>query len=263
MAFQIIDAHMHPFWTDDTPIGNYDLNVSPTEIGSDLARCGIDAFAGSVITKTVESFDDVRRVNDSALKLRDYYGERYIPGVHIHPRWVKESCEELERLHKAGVRYIGELVPYIMDWKSAGGASAEGKSYSSPEALEIFAVARDLGFVVSIHPSEHNDMDALCAAFPTLPVIVAHPGEYQNYMRNLERIEKYPNAYLDICGTGLFRNRMLWYGVNRVGAERFLFGTDYPVCNPGMQVAGVEYERLTDSDRELIFSGNFKRLLNL
>jgi predicted TIM-barrel fold metal-dependent hydrolase len=103
----------------------------------------------------------------------------------------------------------------------------------------------------------------LCAAFPKLSFIIAHPGEYDNYMRNLERVEKYPNAYLDICGTGLFRNRMLWYGVNRVGAERFLFGTDYPVCDPAMQVAAVKYQRITDHDRELIFSGNFLRLLGM
>lgn len=262
MTDYIIDAHMHPFWKDDQDICSYDLDVAPEEIGADLARCGISAFAGSVISKKVDSFDEIRRVNNSALKLRDYYGDRYIPGIHIHPHWVKESCEELERLRKAGVKLIGELVPYMMKWTSVS-REFDGQAYTAKETLEIFSVARDLGFVVSVHPSVHEDLDKLCEAFPTMPVIVAHPGEYGEYMRNLERIEKYPNAYLDICGTGLFRNRMLWYGVNRVGAERFLFGTDYPICNPAMQIAGVEYDIRSDRDRELIFSGNFKRLLGL
>ena len=56
---------------------------------------------------------------------------------------------------------------------------------------------------------------------------------------------------------------MLAYGVGRVGAERFLFGSDYPVCSPGMNVGAVDYEEITDRERELIFSGNAKRLLNL
>nr|MBQ4318691.1 amidohydrolase family protein [Clostridia bacterium] len=76
-------------------------------------------------------------------------------------------------------------------------------------------------------------------------------------------MEKYPNAYLDLSGTGLFRYAMLAHGVNRVGAERFLFGTDFPVCNAAMQVAAVLSEYLTDEDYELIFSGNAKRLLGL
>jgi len=253
MSFHIIDAHMHPFYTKDEIICNYDLGTEPRGIGDDLARCGIDRFAGSVIVRNVTSFDDVKRANRDALRLRDIYVERYIPGIHIHPDFVRESCEELQELHTLGVRYIGELVPYIMGWQT----------YTCPGAMEIFSVAQELGYTVSIHPTTHEDMDALCAAFPKLSFIIAHPGEYDNYMRNLERVEKYPNAYLDICGTGLFRNRMLWYGVNRVGAERFLFGTDYPVCDPAMQVAAVKYQRITDHDRELIFSGNFLRLLGM
>ena len=93
--------------------------------------------------------------------------------------------------------------------------------------------------------------------------VFAHPGERNTYLRHIERMEKYSNAYLDLSGTGLFRYAMLAHGVNRVGAERFLFGTDFPVCNAAMQVAGILSEYLTDEDYELIFSGNAKRLLGL
>ena len=253
MSFEIIDAHMHPFLCKEEVVNNYPFDVPPADIGADLARCGIDRFAGSVICRPVEDFDAVRRANRDAMTLREMYGGRYIPGIHIHPDYVRESCEELERYAKEGVRLVGELVPYMMGWTR----------YTCPGAMEIFSLAQELGMTVSVHPSVPEDLDALCAAFPRMNVIVAHPGEYNDYMRNLERLERYPNAYLDICGTGLFRYQMLRYGVNRVGAERFLFGTDYPVCDPAMQVAAVEYERLTDAQRELIFSGNFKRLLAL
>ena len=253
MPFEIIDAHMHPFLRSETVICNYDLNVGPDGISDDLARCGISRFAGSVVRRNITDIEDIRRCNSDALALADQYGDRYIPGIHIHPAWVRESCEMLEKAHAKGVRLIGELVPYMMGWSR----------YTCPGALEIFSAAQDLGFTVSVHPTVHEDLDALCAAFPRMNFIVAHPGERDSYMHNLERMERYPNAYLDISGTGLFRNRMLWYGVNRVGAERFLFGTDYPVCNPAMQVAGVEYECLTDEQKALIIAGNFKRLLGL
>ena len=44
------------------------------------------------------------------------------------------------------------------------------------------------------------------------------------------------------------------------GVERFLFGTDFPVLNPAMYVAGVFHEPLTPAERKAIFHDNFCRL---
>ena len=71
------------------------------------------------------------------------------------------------------------------------------------------------------------------------------------------------NVYLDISGTGLFRYGMLKHLVSSVGAERILFGSDYPICNPNMYIAGVEFEKLTDHEKDLIFAENAKKLLKI
>ena len=52
-------------------------------------------------------------------------------------------------------------------------------------------------------------------------------------------------------------------GIRRAGAGKFLFGTDYPITNPGMYVHAVLGEHIGEEDRRLIFSGNAKRLLRL
>jgi len=65
---------------------------------------------------------------------------------------------------------------------------------------------------------------------------------------------------MDLSGTGLFRWNMLKYGVDLCGADRFLFGSDFPICSPGMNLYGVLSENLTDAECRLIFSENFKRL---
>ena len=51
--------------------------------------------------------------------------------------------------------------------------------------------------------------------------------------------------------------------VEKVGADRIIFGSDYPICNPGMYIAGVDFEKISDKEKELIFSENAKRLLKL
>ena len=45
-----------------------------------------------------------------------------------------------------------------------------------------------------------------------------------------------------------------------IGAERILFGTDYSVLNPAMYVAGVMFEHISESERQLIFRDNFLRI---
>ena len=92
---------------------------------------------------------------------------------------------------------------------------------------------------------------------------MAHPAERDSYLAKIELMKKYSNLYLDLSGTGIFRWGMLTHGVNEIGAERFIYGSDFPVCNPAMYYAGVKAEGLCEKDEELIFSGNFRRLAHL
>ena len=190
-----------------------------------------------------------------ALKLQEMYGDFYIPGFAVHPSFVKESCEEIERMSSLGVNLIGELVPYMHGWGS----------YYSKEFSEILDVAENHNMVVNLHGSCcDNEIDMLVKEHPNLIVVAAHPGELPSFNRHLERMKMSKNYYLDLSGTGLFRHGMLRHGIDMFGAERFLFGSDYPTCNPGMFIGGVALDfTLTNEEKELIFSGNAKRLLKL
>ena len=106
-------------------------------------------------------------------------------------------------------------------------------------------------------------MEAMIAENPAVTFVAAHPGEREHFLKHLQRLEKYENAYLDLSGTGLFRYGLVREGIRRAGAGKFLFGTDYPITNPGMYVHAVLGEHIGEEDRRLIFSGNAKRLLRL
>jgi len=82
-------------------------------------------------------------------------------------------------------------------------------------------------------------------------------------MKHLEILKKYDNAYLDLSGTGIFRYGMLREGIRQVGDEKFLFGTDYPIINPGMYVQAVCFEHISDKSRENIFYKNAERILGV
>ena len=103
-------------------------------------------------------------------------------------------------------------------------------------------------------------LENIVSRFPGLKVVLAHPGDGAEYLKRQEVIKKYPNLYLDISGTGLFRWGMLRNAVDVLGAEKVLFGSDFPVCSAGMNLHGALSEHLSDEEFKLVMSGNFRRL---
>lgn len=261
MSREVIDFHTHPWGRAEHNICHYRelMEGDPAAVYyHDLTRCGITRAAGMPICRSLEKTpkEQMLRTNRDALALSEALGGFYIPGMAIHPAFVRESCEEMERMHAAGVRLVGELVPYCCGWGD--------DPFLHPGLSEILALAEELSMVVSFHSmAARADEYEMIKKHPGVTFVGAHPGEKDTYLRHLSRIEELPNYYLDLSGTGLFRYGMLAYGVRRVGAERLLFGSDYPVCSPGMNLGAVDYEKITDRERELVLSGNAKRLLGL
>ena len=247
---EIIDFHTHPFLTENDSICIYKADTYTTP--DDLFSIGIDRFAGSVITYRDSGIGNTRLSNDAALALRNKYGNKFIPGFMVHPKFPEESIEELKRAESNGINLIGELVPYAYKWQ-----------YNDDgfEAILDYTDSKD--FVYSMHTTDLEVMRNIAKNHKNTQFVFAHPGEQSQLLKHIEVIKECDNVYLDLSGTGLFRYGMLKHLVREVGAERILFGSDYPICNPGMYIAGVEFEKIKDNEKELIFSGNAKRLLKI
>lgn len=264
-AGPIIDFHIHPYTSEKENLCMYleDFSLPIEEGMADLQRSGITHVCGSVIALrervALIDFEEIRKCNRMALALKEQFGDYYTPGFHVHPAFVKESLEEIEFMHSRGFRLIGELVPYMHGWKDAG------HDYGSRAFKEILDLAGNYNMIVNYHTmlEEQVQMNTMIAENPKVTFVAAHPGQKAEYLLQLERLKKYDNVYLDISGTGLFRYGMLAAGVKAVGAERLLFGTDYPITNPGMYVHAVLGEHISESDREKIFYQNAKRILQL
>lgn len=263
MSYEIIDFHMHPFDDAATNICVHKeyCNMSAENTISYMKGLGISKICGSVVCRNIgqdvtytNEWEMIADSNRRALALKEQYGDFYVPGFHVHPGYVRESCEEIEKMSHLGVRLIGELVPYIHGWRD----------YSCKEFDEILDVATQHHMVVSFHSMDDDHMDAMVRKHPDTVFVAAHPGEYAAYTRHLERMKMSKNYYLDLSGTGLFRHGMLRHGIDAFGPERFLFGTDYPICNPAMFIGGVVLDSLiTEEEKAMILCGNARRLLGI
>lgn len=265
-TFTIIDFHTHPFLYPESNICRYKDHCAMTVGGivPDLQGAGISCFCGSVIRKREDVarragvepddlswWDVVHACNEEMLALRETLGAAYVPGMMVHPDYVAQSTAEMERLYARGVRLVGELVPYSHGWED----------YSCPGFSKILDAAQDLGMVVSIHSMGDDAMDAMAKAHPGCRIVFAHPGDGEPVERHMTRLKGSGSFYLDLSGTGLFRHGVLRALIDQVGADKILFGTDYPVCNPYMYVGGVGLDPLiSEEEKQMIFSGNARRL---
>lgn len=249
---KIIDAHTHPFLRESQNIKKY--GEKPSEFSAakaDLERIGISFFCGSVISRDGSGEENLITSNESALLMFEENSDIYLPGVVVHPEFKELSCSYLKKFHDKGLHLVGELTPYLYGWREYMGAA------------EIFEVASSLGMALNCHPTNLEDMEKLLMTFPQMEIVFAHPGTAPDMNARLELYEKYDNACIDISGGGTQRYGAVGEMIRRLGKERVLFGTDYPVCNPASFLHTVLYEPLTDDELEHVLYKNAERVYKI
>ncbi len=250
----IIDCHIHPAVDKQTDFCWYGNSGSIKKQFDDLKRAGISQACGSiVIAKTPVHFDEIKKLNDIALSIRDRHPDFYIPGIQIHPDFPDESCREIERCcSEHQVRWIGELVGYLMGYPD---------DYASKNMLEIMRFASKYHMVANFHCADTKIVEKLCKSVPEMNFVLAHPGEREQFLNRIRKVAELKNLYLDISGTGIDRYRMLKKAVDIAGYKKLLFGSDYPINNPAVYVYGVFFEKISEKATKSIFADNFKRLV--
>ena len=97
--------------------------------------------------------------------------------------------------------------------------------------------------------------------YPDVNFIAAHFGGYRCWDES-ELYVGLKNVYFDTCSSLPFisaeRAKEL---IDLFGADRFFFGTDFPMWDAVEELERFNKIPLTDTEREMIFSGNIKKLL--
>ena len=112
--------------------------------------------------------------------------------------------------------------------------------------------------------SNPNRMLPILDKYPDLTVIGAHFGGWSIWEDATEKFKKYKNFLVD-CSSSLYaitpqkaKELIMEYGV-----ERVLFGTDYPLWKPEIELERFMQIDLTDEQREDILYNNAARLFHI
>jgi predicted TIM-barrel fold metal-dependent hydrolase len=237
-----------------------DLLASMDEAGVD--RSVVVGFAWS-------DPDLCRRHNDYLLESASRSNGRLIPFCTIQPAagWI-EVKREAERCAAGGARGLGELRPESQGYDLAGGDASEHLAQAAREysLLLLFHVSEPVGHR---YPGkgglEVGAFYDFAGANRDLTVIGAHwAGGLPFYALMPEVRDVFDSVYVDTAATHLlYRDQVYQEGVRLVGAERILFGSDFPLTSQASARERVEVAPLAAGDKEKVLGENAARLLGL
>lgn len=125
------------------------------------------------------------------------------------------------------------------------------------EKLPILMHCGDYRYTYS-HPAR---LRRVLDNFPGLTVIGAHFGGWTLWDLALEYL-KDTSCYVDCSSSIMFLGKVRSRELIRLyGAQRVLYGTDFPMWDEKEEIARVQSLGLSNEELELIFSGNAKRVL--
>lgn len=265
---EIIDAHAHIYpqkiavkATD--AIGNfYDIPMEmPAGTADRLIEHGSAAGVSRyVVHSCATKAHQVHSINEFIKEEMDEHKE-FIGFMTLHQDLTEEEMiEEVKWCVKNGFRGI-KLHPDFQ------------KFYVDDENVEKFyraATSAGKVFPILFHAGDDRyeyskpaRIVKVAKKFPSVTFIAAHFGGYRCW----EEVEIYKglnNVYFDTCSSLPFitpeRAKEI---IDVLGADRFFFGDDFPMWDAKTELERFYQIPLSETEREMILSGNIKKLLNL
>ncbi|MGD0116160.1 MAG: amidohydrolase family protein [Dehalococcoidia bacterium] len=205
-----------------------------------------------------------RRTNDYILESAAAGGGRLIPFCIFAPG----DISEIERCLASGARGFGELRPESQGWDLSDEALSEplGRLASESGAVLLFHASEPVGPAYA--GKEGQSLASLyrfIERWPAAKVVAAHWGGGLPFYKLMRRAhETLANTYFDTAATRfLYRHEVFRRAVDIVGAERVLFGSDFPLLPQSRCRQEVDEAQLSDAEKALILGENARRLLGL
>ena len=260
----IIDAHAH------LRLGEAD-GLTPTQpIGTDALRtldttAGVAKSALIVIARQGQP-EKTRQQNDAVIAAATASPNHFYPVVSVHPADKQAALDELDRVAKLGAKEV-KLHPNTQNF-----------DVSDPDVGTVVEKCGELNLVVlfdSYKPWDASEMGKfllLAVQHPKAKIVLAHMG-FSHFREAvsfelIRRLGMADNVWFDISAiaptyAGSPVQPELVWTMRKVGINRILFGSDWPVYTPDEAVKAARSLGLTTDEQKQIFHDNATQLLGL
>ncbi|NLG36464.1 MAG: amidohydrolase [Clostridiales bacterium] len=263
-VLEIIDFHAHVYpdriaqKASESIAAFYDIPVQfPGRVSTLLERGDAGGISRFVIHSVATAPEQVRSINGYIARAVSESAGRFIGFAAIHPD-CDDIAGEIDRALGLGLRGL-KIHPDFQRFPVDG-----------PGACRIFEAARGR-LPVLIHTGDfrydYSNPERVARAldwFPELTVIGAHFGGWSQWEQAARALAGRPNLFVD-TSSSLYaiapeRARAL---IRLYGADRVLFGSDFPMWDPALELTLLGRVGLTDDERERVLYRNARELLGL
>jgi predicted TIM-barrel fold metal-dependent hydrolase len=278
----IIDFHTHVFpprikqnrsqYIENDPCfamlySNKEAKLATTdELIASMDKVGIDI---SVIVNTGWTTHELCvETNDYILESIARYPKRLIGFCAVQPQSPEAAIAEIERCAKGGMRGVGEMRPDMQLF-----------DLGDEEAMQpIVEALRKHKLILLTHASEPVGHDypgkgiitpdrlyPFITNFPDLTIVCAHWGGGLPFYALMPEVKQaMKNVFFDTAASPFLYSPQVYNQVTQlVGADKILFGSDYPLLAQTQLLQEINSADLSEEAKSLILSGNAQRLLSI
>ena len=280
--FTIVDEHTHTYPTDALarkilePFAAFH-QLEPTHLGRGtiedvltlMQRDGIDY----TILANFAPAHLLQRNNFWTLEMAQQHTQ-LVPLVSLHPDMDCDLLPHLQRCIVLGAKGI-KIHPSIQEFDPNHPKMQEIYAFCAAHA---FPVVFHCGFVSHVYLNNYADLAMLLPVidrYRHLPVVLTHMAE-GNAADVFRVAAQYPHVTFDtsiaISGKLCFKrlHDPCWQEdafvvdvIRRIGAERIVFGSDYPFGSPVHDATRFLHMPLTDDEKRMIVGANAMKIFSI
>lgn len=210
-----------------------------------------------VVFSTATKPEQVENVNSYVASLLSIYPNRLIGFGTIHPDY-KNYKEELRRAVSLGLRGIKLHADF------------QNFDLDTERMLPIYEEIVKLNLPILFHMGDRTSdrtsprrLARLLDMYPEMTAIGAHLGGVFVWDESLKYLVG-RNLYFDTSSTLMeLEPEKFTEIVRKHGADKILFGTDYPISDYNLEYKRFQMLNLTEEEKEKIFYKNAYKLFNL
>lgn len=251
LGYRVIDMHTHMGREHCLYYGSH----GAAEMVSRMDELGVEWIACSPCEDLLDASSErnqiVAAMHDYPDRIRGYYCVNPNLGIELH---------EIEDAFASNPGYIGfKLLPDYHRTPLSSDLYRTALEFA--DKRELVVLSHTWG--VSMNGERCNSADQvafLLDKYKRINFIMGHSCQGQ-VDAAIDIARNYKNAWLDLCDTGRL-NGVIEKMVKTVGAERILFGTDFPLQSEAYQLGCVIGSRIDQREKKLILRDNAERLIS-
>ncbi len=206
--------------------------------------------------------------NDYILESVARYPKRLIGFCTVQPLSLGAALDEIERCAKGGIRGVGEMRPdmQLLDLRDEEVMTPLIEVITRHNLILLTHTSEPVGHEYPGKGGITPDiLYPLITSFPDLTLVCAHWGGGLPFYALMPEVKKaMSNVFFDTAASPFLYNPQIYNQVSQlVGADKILFGSDYPLLAQSRLLKEIESLDLPGETERLLLSGNAQRLLGI